>query len=717
MAAIKDGLEAVTLGSAKALAEVQTGIDRVLWGKNALVYSAVSGVSGSVSTQGKAKANSQASIKASPKPKNPLDLGLYPILDVLVSVDMCNILNYLVSNTGGKSPHPRSKNPTKVEKDLYKIQDRALQVQTYIDQFLSSPNELVGKYTGLGPDAKAPNYQGAVVGTNVPSGSMAGSKTQKFNAANLIQYIKSTFADGTINVDGESIFTPDDQEVISSVPGMSSSLNVINDFIKSLDKYSDYRNISNAELQTILQKINKLRTICAAIQGFDFKNPASYLALLPPSTVQAMAAKLQKWINPTEIMPTVKKISDAVQSFIKTVQRANNVLTQGQFVIKIGMLLIKIFKFIVGFLKKLPIPNLYTTTGTTNTFSSVVNKLEGFLLDLEDVLAQINSLLAVFVSFVRYVQANTIQLTTRIQSLYDNLASCQPYEDVDLSLNGISLKDSDVVKQLQTTNSNLSTLNQDLLDFLSKYDNRANNKSSTIGKYTIKIVEEEITDKSIRNKRRRGIALDVNGIFVVQSDLTFATNDAIIIEEVRRKLLGSGLLKPGVTKLGVDPTTSGVGQAASDEMARSLAFLDEGDEVTMDDLRLAESDAEDPDNEDEDNGLGLHAFINKLSGGKRLRRRVRNRMAKQKAELVAQLQKEGGNSPLTAKLIKETKKSGAMDRIDALKANIKIRKEEIVALLALSIIPNPATIYLIAQKKKDIVASQKEIARLEAAIR
>jgi hypothetical protein len=129
-------------------------------------------------------------------------------------------------------------------------------------------------------------------------------------------------------------------------------------------------------------------------------------------------------------------------------------------------------------------------------------------------------------------------------------------------------------------------------------------------------VEEELTDKSIKNKRRRGIAVDPDGAIVAQSDLTFATNTAIIIEEVKVKLLSSNLVSSQFNLL--DASDLAV-------IATSVNYL-ENDTVlsgdfNFDSLRKESKDL--PDSADESQGLGLNAFINNLSGGRRLRKRVR----------------------------------------------------------------------------------------------
>jgi len=631
MGGIKKGLEDATLASAKILAKSQTGIDRVLWGKDAMVYSAKQGVSGSASVTGAARATA-ATTAASNKPRlpNPLDLGLFPVLDLITSVDLCNIIDYLASSVGGKVPKKRPQNPTGIEKGLYFIQDKALFVQNGIDTFLAAPNSLIGRYTGLGPEIKSqeqvakdtnqpPPPQGNT--TTVPGQNTSGTNTQRYNLKNLLDYIKGTFVDGMGMVDGKSVFTPEDQQLLTDVPGLTSNLNIINDFLASTDKYTDYRNISNEDLQKLLTKINTIRTICVVIQGLDFRNPQSYLAtataFLPPGSVREQTAKLQKWLNPQQIIPVVKRINDAAKSFINIVQQGQKVLSQGQFIIKIGLLLTKVFKFIVTFLKGLPIPGMFSTVGVSVTFSSIATKIENFIDDLTDILAQVNSLLTVLISFLRYVQANTLQLIDRLQSLLDMLSACD------------STKDSPVVAELADTLSKLKTLNTEISDYLALYDDKTDPSKAIFGTYSIEVIDEEVTDKSIPNKRRRGIALDKNGIIAVQSDLTFATDVKIIIQEVKLKLLSAGLVQPGLGGIDANITV----------ISESLSFLDTND-VIQDDLNLGNTGE----------SVGLNEFMDNLPGGKALRQRVRSNLDNKKATFMDKIKAQKTS---TTKIIKK----------------------------------------------------------------
>jgi len=631
MGGIKKGLEKATLASAKVLAKAQTGIDRVLWGKDAMIYSAQQGVSGSASVTAAKKTAAVNTNSKMPKPKNPLELGLLPILDIIISVDLCNIIDYLASTVGGKVPKKRPENPNSIEEALYFVQDKALFVQNAIDTFLASPTALIGRYTGLDPKivsqreiAEITNQPLPAQGnlTVVPGQSTSGTNTQRYNVVNLLNYIRGTFADGIAVIDGKSVFTPEDQELLTSVPGLSTNLNIVNDFLAGITtKYADYRNIPDKDLQKLLAQITTLRTICVVIQGLDLRNPASYLtltaAVYPPESVRGQIAKLQKWINPQGIIPVVKQINDATKSFIGIVQQSQKILAQGQFIIKIALLLIKVFKAIVAFLKKLPIPGMSTTVGANVTFSSIANKIEKVIDEVTEILAQVNSLLAVVVSFLRYVQANTLQLIDRLENLLGTLASCD------------STKDSPVVAQLATTVANLKTLNTQISDYLTLYDDKTDPSKAIFGIYSIRVIDEEVTDKSIPNKRRRGIALDKNGFIAVQSDLTFATDVRIIIQEVKLKLLSAGLIQPGLGGIDADIII----------ISDSLSFLETND-IIQDDLNLGNTGE----------SIGLNDFLDNLPGGKALKQRVRSNLDSKKAAFADKVKREKIN---TSKIFKK----------------------------------------------------------------
>jgi hypothetical protein len=122
------------------------------------------------------------------------------------------------------------------------------------------------------------------------------------------------------------------------------------------------------------------------------------------------------------------------------------------------------------------------------------------------------------------------------------------------------------------------------------------------GKYDIRVVEEEVTDLSIRNKRRRGVALDTNGQIVAQSDLTFATNNAVIIAEVQQQLVAQALVPAGLGQ---------VDAASIATIAESVNYLDSND-VVDNDLTL---NIETLNAAGAAQNINISQFIDKLPGG------------------------------------------------------------------------------------------------------
>ena len=268
---------------------------------------------------------------------------------------------------------------------------------------------------------------------------------------------------------------------------------------------------------------------------------------------------------------------------------------------------------------------MFTTSGIQVAYGKAFQAAQDSNKTLVKLLKEINSLLSVVVLFVRYLLANANELAIRLQTLLATLEACE------------ALKDSDVLAELQQTSANLKALQDQLAQYIIQYDSKTTPETAMFGKYDIRVVDEEVTDTAILNKRRRGIALDIDGAIVVQSDLTFATNTTVIIDEVKLKLMAKGLVQPSLG------TMNGSDLAV---ISTSLDYLDSND-VMQEDLNLSATAEEDPNNLDENKGIGLNAFINNLSGGKRLRKRVRAALDSSTQNLKTQMATEGANSTNT----------------------------------------------------------------------
>lgn len=602
----KDPIELIIVLLAKTTAFIQSNTYKILWGSltnpppRAIVKNPDTGFFESVKGTTKQSLN---------KITDFFQSGIFNILDTINGLDVCGILNYITNPTNNR-PKPRPPKPwTSEQIALFYVQDRAAEVQSLIDKYLALPTTLVRSYAGIEP--KIETQQQAVSGSGAPLGkdNISGKDVQRFNVYNLLQEIKAAFTVG----DQNAVITAQDATLLSQVPGLGGSLNFIDDFIGYINQYSDYRNINNEDLQKILAKINQVRSVCVTIQLLDFKNIAFAALEFLGVDIRAQIQKLSRVLDPTKLLPTIKQISNQVNAFVKIAQKIYGIISQVQFIIKILIVLLKVLKFLVKFFLGNVLPAIFLTMGIVATLEKARDAAELAIAKAIKRLEQINSLMSALLALARYILSNAIELLARLQVLIAKLEACE------------AMKDSPVLDDLKASYQNLKAVKEQLEAYVANYEGKTSPDNAQFGAYSIRVVDEQLTDPTIQNKRRRGIALDVNGVLVAQSDLTFATNTSIIIQETKLKLVSQGLVAPQFNTL-ADPDLAIVLEAAQ--------YL-ENDDVLSEDFNfdsLTNENIDPPDGSDESNGIGLNAFINNLSGGRRLRKRVRATMEKSAAK-------------------------------------------------------------------------------------
>lgn len=539
--------------------------------------------------------------------------GLFNALDALNSVDLCNVVAYAYDNINVKrQPRPERSTWTTTQVAFFTLQDQAGLVVTAIDKYTAYPNVFIGSYLGVGPNAVPP--QQAVAQSNAPT--QGGTAVQKYNMYYLLKGIGEVFSFNT-NTTG-SLFTSQDAILLQEVPGLGSNLNFVNDFLGNVNKYSDFNQISTPELLALQNKIGRLRAVCTTIQNLNFKNAINLAGNFVGVDIRSQVQKLSEFIDITRIIPTLKDINDGIRSFIRMANQVQKVIQTGQFIIKLAVLFYKVFKFIFLFFKNLAIPSIFGTKGTDITLNDIAQKAKDETDGVVRVLKSINALLSVATSFIRYLLVNANELLRRLNTLLLNLQACDAF------------KNSDILNELQQTKNDLNVLVDQLALYVINYDSKTDPDTSQFGVYQIRILEEEAVESTIENKRRRGVALDPAGAIVTQSDLTFATNPEVIIGEVKQKLVALGLVRPELGAIDGD---------ALAVVSESLDYLDNND-ILQDDLNVNLSNVDSPENADENQGLGLNAFINNLKGGRRLRKRTRSILQSQRSELSSQLNGE-----------------------------------------------------------------------------
>lgn len=514
-----------------------------------------------------------------------LNNGLLYVVNEIASVDVCNIINYALnqqSNIIGESNFDPNIDPGALppaEKNKWRIKKVAYDVQTYIDDY---------KKDYIDPK----NING---------------KNKLFKLTNEINNAFNT----TLLSPKEGLKDPN---LVKDNPEVTILTNYIENALGFFNRYTDVRQIPNEDLQKLIQYVDRLRGVCIAIQ--KLKPPSSYINLISSIGIDS---KLREGIDKIQKLVPIDKIIDLINIILNTANNINSIAKSilsyvniAMVLIRIIVLLIKIFKMVQKFLKKLPIPNLYTTTGETTTISSTESKLNKFIEDSIKRLEQINSVLVLITILITNIIIVIDEIIQKLIILKLNIESCQ----------------NPLLDNINKTIDNLNNTKKDLQSFVDNYNNNKNNVNNKFGNYTISIVSEELADEGISLKRRYGVALDSRNIVVVSTTPTFASLDLIIINEVKVQLVSKGLVDADLKSLSTEEIQT---------LTESLNYLQEGD-ININDISTDLQDT----NFESDTGLG--SFIDNLSGGRKLRKKVKSAVQSAAAELQSNLSSTDANN-------------------------------------------------------------------------
>lgn len=601
MANVTKGLNKAVQSVGRGINAAKKQVDKVLWGYTNNVTTSPSPATSTqaatglatpvVPTSSTTNPTAPASQPATPKKTKVgsfIQSGLFNVLDALLRVDLCNILNYLLTVGSQQIGQvKRSETPTPLERTLYDLQDKAALVRKAIDNFYAFPDRVL-------ENLRNPNQATALQVEIPPTTSRTGTANQKYNFGILTNYIASVFqygqaaATGVTEIAQQTLLEPEARAALSLIPGVNTNLNALQDFIGLTNRFADFRTISDAEFEQLVSKLDKIRSVCITIERFNLSTAVGVVQQFATSDIRSQIAELNQYFDVTKIIPTLKQINSSLTSFINTCRSLQNYLRLGRGFIKIAITLVRIYKFVAKLIAKNPTPLRFTTYSLVARFENAKEEAKKNNSELIEFLEQLNILMSIILNIIIYVQQNTQALLDRLRTLLIILQSCE------------ATKDSPVVTQLATTQAALINLNRELEQTIASYKNKT--QDNTFGAYTIQIVEEELVDEGIVNKRRRGIALGVGGIIAVQSDLTFATNDAIIIEEVKLKLAAAGLVS---SELGETDLT----------IIESLKYL-EDDNLDQSELTVETSLFD----------SGLNRYLDNSAQAKKVRKRVKDRI-------------------------------------------------------------------------------------------
>ncbi len=579
--------------------------------------------------------------------KRMLNKGIVNLLGGLASVDFCNVLNYALNQVPDGTPFDPTKPPPvnePLQRKKWQIQKAAYDVQQFID-----------------------DYYRDYLDNNNPE-SRAGLFL-------LMQQINSIFSN-TILSPTEGI---NDPQLKQNFPQLSVASNFLQNALGVFNRYTDVRQIPINEVQRLIEFVDRVRQYCIIIQGLN--NPKNAIGLIDSSlnlNIQKELEDLSKIIiNPntaTRVLTSVVKTTNDINTVGQKVLGFINTL---QIIIKICILLIRIYNIISSFFLAIPVPNLFTTVGVTTKFADIYRdklKEKGekkLIKRLEQISAVLNLAAILCTSLVIAIQG----IISRLQIILLNLENC-------------TNKNEGLIVELKNSISTLTNTGNQLQKFLDQYNNQQKQAESRFGKYTIQIVTEQVVDEGINLKRRYGIATDSNNYVVVQTTPTFASLDLIIINEVKVLLVSKGLVTTGL---------DGINSEDQVTILDAARFLGD-DEIDLNNIGLTESDIESISDQEDD--LGLGTFVNNLPGGRALRRRVREKMIKNSTSLGGNLKSTDPQGKFTSGIVKQQQSETNKLQIENLQDKIAGWKREI-ALAATQGVIGLAIIKDRTQKIKD----------------
>jgi hypothetical protein len=528
----------------------------------------------------------KTSSKKGQKSANWADYGIAYITALLASLDLCSIINTISNLTENLNVAKFNPNQNPPPNDFkWKVQKVAYEIQIAIDAFntayslSANPGDTMSTFIA----SISPNLQ------RLTSQEYLGSE------------------------DMRKAFPQVDQ---------------INNWL--VDKLADWQtgavsNNDKAKISRNLKTISLLRNTCVLIQGLSTPANLSRYAqtALGPSVYETIDKLGVDNIDP-------KKLSDMIgslQSLLIPINKGASFILKYiqylQFIIRVSLTLVKIFRILINFLILLPLPNVILIAGINIGLSKGERKIDDYLKNTIKLLSEINLFVAMIVSLLRGLTAVLDQIIADLETILQKFKACtRTGENTNTS-------DDETIRNVEALTTELKSTNQALKDFVVNYESKKDANKKTYEGYTIEIRIEDVSDQNVLKTtlpRRYGIALDGAGIQAVRSDFTYASDDSVIINQVKLLLTSKGLVKPQEQLF-----TNQQLEVLNEAMAAI-----EDNQISMEDIPQAPSLSEymdAPDNEDENDGLGLNAFVNKLSGGKRLRKRIKESMAKSKEKL------------------------------------------------------------------------------------
>jgi hypothetical protein len=548
-------------------------------------------------------------------PGNPDKVnGLYPILLAINEIDFCNLVNYITNKLLTGNPD----SPSIIVRSITTLQSKAKNLINSIDSILIDSDSIVNNNIKVG-DIVTLNIDIPGLGNQGQSITLQDNeqiRTLK-NNTNSYQKNNNKFKETLLILRDscqELSSIINEPEILTAVPQLSQGNNFISDFLGKLDKTVTLDSIPNSEVQSILKKIRDLRAILSLIVGINsLRDALGAVQSLTKLNIDKQVDKIQKSIDISKLIPIIKNIIKFVNSINQAGQKALKYIKLAVTFVRLLTGVIRIFKLIIKLYNKLFLPMKFITFGKGSKMQSIKSKFELRLEIYESRVGQMSTLIQTIYRFVSNLTNKLRNINVQLQILQSNLEICE------------NTNESPILEEIKTARNKIVNTIEELDNFINKIDQANNNNETIFGSYVLKIQEEELVDEEIKYKRRRGIAFDTTGTLVAQTDLTFATDTNIILEELKLKLQNLGL-----------PNSTGASGTGYQDL-----------DALLEDITLEEDNTEEDDTETDEEYISiqneLDTVIDSIKGASKLKRRVRQRISKQLATLNEEIKE--GNPP------------------------------------------------------------------------
>lgn len=476
--------------------------------------------------------------------------GLLPILREVNAIDLCNILNYTLNNIKIASTDGQAKNA--LQENVDKLKNTAKQLSDQLDAILLQPDTITD-------------------GTVLKAAITSLQDTSK-----LI-----------------------DTDIVTLLPQAANVKNKINELIGNITQYpalvatyTDYNNIPNADLQKILKTIQDVRAVAGIIAGI------STLGDITRAVIPNQIQELQKIVNPAYLLPIIRKGTTLARAVNQQAQKLIGYVNVLKIVVKVLSVVLKVLQIVIKFFSALPLPSMFITHGITDTLIKARQRAEEIITNYLKRLEQIGVIIDIIYNFSIVMGTIIDQVTRELEILQFSLEACD------------ATNSSPAIQEINDTIAKLRKSKDGLDQFNTNYKASVDDRfKSQFNGYVLKIEEEEIVDNDIKYKRRRAVAFDNNGVLVMATDLTFATDITILFEELKLKLVNSGL----VSDLGYPiPDVSGF---------QRILDIPTSDTELYNSVGLAGSSEIDAQNKAVQTEIS--SFISGLKGGDALRNKTR----------------------------------------------------------------------------------------------